>query len=306
MKDPTLRQLEYFVAVADTGSVTGAAERCHISQAAASAALTQLEEALGAPLMIRRRAKGVALTAEGRAVAERARRLLDDVAALRNVVHEVHGELAGPVSIGCFRSLAVDVVPHLAEWFATRHPRVEPTFVEGNGLDLQRAMLEGRHHICLLYQAQLSPECDEILLVRRSRRLVISPDHPLAQLEEVRFRDLAPYPAALMAEEPALQMTLAEFYRHGVQPQVRYRSRDVLTLRSLVGRGLAYSVLMQEVPTSPEGRPLLFRSLADPIPDNPLIASLPRGGHRGVLVEEVLTAMRALAFPADEPSSAAR
>jgi hypothetical protein len=123
--------------------------------------------------------------------------------------------------------------------------------------------------------------------------VVLGAGHPLAGRESIRFRDLAKYPAVLMDEEPALQRTIAEFQRHGVEPLVRWRSASVQAIQSIVGRGLAYSLLMQETALSPEGRPLVFRPLADDVPTNSVMASLPAGVARSALVEETLAALRA-------------
>lgn len=300
MKEITLRQLEYFAAIAETQSVTEAARRCNVSQAAVSLALGQLEDALGATLVIRRRGKGVALTAEGQTVAMRARLVADQVAEMSTAVHQVHGELSGRLVVGVFRTLAMHVIPHLVEWFTTRHPAVELDFLEGTGPQIQEAMLAGRAQVCVVYEAQVEPQCATVVLSEERRKVVLGAGHPLAARESIHFRDLAEYPAMLMDEEPALQRTIAEFQRHGVEPLMRWRSASVQAIQSIVGRGLAYSLLMQETAFSPEGRPLVFRPLADDVPTNSVMASLPAGVARSALVEETLEALRAR-WPDKEP-----
>lgn len=79
MSELTLRQLEYFAAVAETQSVTKAAEICHVSQGAVSLALGQLEHALGVTLAVRQRGRGIFLTPEGQEVATRARLITEQV-----------------------------------------------------------------------------------------------------------------------------------------------------------------------------------------------------------------------------------
>lgn len=79
----TIRQLAAFVAVAETGTISGAAERMHQSQSALAAAVTDLEKALGARLTVRKRARGVQLTPTGEAVLGRARTLLGHTARLQ-------------------------------------------------------------------------------------------------------------------------------------------------------------------------------------------------------------------------------
>src|SRR4051812_43612252 len=100
MSEITLRQLEYFAAIAETQSVTNAARLCHVSQGAVSLALGQLEHALGVTLAMRQRGRGIALTPEGQEVATRARFIADQVERLRDAVSKAHTELSGRLSIG--------------------------------------------------------------------------------------------------------------------------------------------------------------------------------------------------------------
>jgi DNA-binding transcriptional LysR family regulator len=293
MKEITLRQLEYFAAVAETQSVTEAAKRCNVSQAAVSLALAQLEEAVGATLAIRRRGKGMALTVEGQAVATRARQVAEQIADLAAAVDRVHGELSGRLVIGVFRTLAMHAIPPLVDWFTARHPQVELDFIEGAGPDIQEAMLAGRAQLCVLYEAQLMPDCSPELLMEAKRQVVFSPDHPLAAKDKVSLAELAQYPAILIDEEPALQRTMAEFARAGVDPLVRWRSASVQAIHNVVGRNLAYSLLMQPSPLSPEGRPLVFRQLAGDVPTNSVLAALPTGVVRSALVNEAMAALHA-------------
>ncbi|NKX55750.1 LysR family transcriptional regulator [Arthrobacter mobilis] len=293
MSEITLRQLEYFAAVAETQSVTEAAQRCNVSQAAVSLALAQLEAAVGATLAIRRRGRGVALTPEGQVVATRARLMADQVADLAAAVGQVHGQLSGRLVVGVFRTLAMHAIPPLVDWFTRRHPQVELDFLEGDGTEIQEAMLAGRLQLCVVYEAQVLSDCTTEVFREMKRQVVFSPEHPLAARETVSLAELASYPAMLMDEEPALQRTLAEFARAGVEPTVRWRSASVQAIQNVVGRNLAYSLLMQPVPCSPEGRPLVFRPLAGDVPRNSVMAALPAGVARSTLVEEALAALRA-------------
>lgn len=293
MSEVTLRQLEYFAAVAETQSVTEAAKRCNVSQAAVSLALAQLEQAVGATLAIRRRGRGVSLTPEGQVVATRARQVTDQVADLASAVDQVHGQLSGRLAIGVFSTLAMHAIPPLVDWFTTRHPQVELEFVEGSGPEVQEAMLAGRLQLCVVYEAQVLADCTAEVLRETKRQAVFGVEHPLAGQEAVGLAELAPYPAMLMDEEPALQRTLAEFARAGVEPNVRWRSASVQAIQNVVGRNLAYSLLMQPTPASPEGRPLVFRALDGSNPTNSVMAALPTGVAYSALVEESLAALRA-------------
>lgn len=293
MHEVTLRQLEYFAAIAETGTVTAAAQRCNVSQGAVSLALAELERLVGATLVIRRRGKGVALTPEGTIVAARARQVTDQVADIATVVDEFHGRLSGRIVVGVFRTLAMYAIPHLIDWFVRHHPAVELDFVEGSGPWIQDEMLAGRVQVCAIYEAQLAAGCTGTLLHDARRMVALSPDHELARLDRVSLAELARHPAILVDEEPALRRTMAAFEAAGVAPRVMWRSASVQAIQNVVGRNLAYSLLMQPTSTSPEGRPLTYRQLADGVPRNAVMASLPTGLRPTRLISEALASLRA-------------
>jgi DNA-binding transcriptional LysR family regulator len=291
MSELTLRQLEYFAAVAETQSVTNAAKLCHVSQGAVSLALGQLEHALGVTLAIRRRGRGIALTPEGQEVATRARFITEQVGHLRDAVSQTHSGFSGRLAIGVFTTVAVHVVPHLIDWFCNRHPEVQLTFVEGSGPEIQEALFAGRTQLSIGYEAQFGQDCETELLHEFHRQVLVSPSHPLAQYEEISFAQLAEYPAALLDLEPALQHTLAEFRRYGVNANVGWLLANVPSIHSVVGRGLAYSLLMQPAEHSMEDLPLVFRPLSDATHANSLVAAMPVGVSRSTLVAEALACL---------------
>ena len=109
----TLRQLEYFVATCDAGSVTEAALRIPVAQSSVSAAIAQLEAALDVQLLIRHHAQGVSPTPAGRKLLERARELLRDADGFERFAAELTEELTGTLQLGCLVTLAPLVAPRL-------------------------------------------------------------------------------------------------------------------------------------------------------------------------------------------------
>src|SRR3954454_10761452 len=123
-----LRQLEAFVAAAEEGGITSAADRLHVVQSAISASLRRLEAELGASLF-ERRARGVDLTDAGRALLPHARATLAAAAAGREAADAVIGGLPGVVRLGIMQSQSPPgsrvSVPRLLRDFRDRHPGVE-------------------------------------------------------------------------------------------------------------------------------------------------------------------------------------
>src|SRR5919197_1280336 len=135
LEELSLRQLSYFVAVADAGTMTRAAAVLHVSQSAVSLALADLERQLGVQLMLRRRARGLTLTAAGRELIGPARTLLRLAEELRADAGELGTALHGRLVIGCFQTIGPFIMPTLLASFAAAHPGVELDFVEGSLVD---------------------------------------------------------------------------------------------------------------------------------------------------------------------------
>jgi DNA-binding transcriptional LysR family regulator len=292
MKDVTLRQLEYFVAVAEEQSITRAAMKCHVTQAAISQALRELEAVLGVLLAVRRKSKGVHLTSTGRAVATRSRTLLGEVRHLVSAADDTSAGASGTYTIGCFTTLSPVVLPEVAEFVARTYPRVKLDIVEGPAPEIQERMLRGQIDLCFLYEAQRHSEVSTVLLHERRYSVAVATDHPLAGRDTVSVADLEPHPCAVLNIEPASYLNEAMLRRFGINPNVVYRTASVQTIRALVGRGLAWALLMEEVPASHEGRPLRFLPVLDDLGTNSLLAGLPQGVRPSPLTEAVIAHCR--------------
>src|SRR5215510_511263 len=117
----TLHHLEVLVAVGETGTVSAAAERLHMSPSAVSSALTELENRLDMTLLVRRRAKGATLTADGTAALAQARMILNHAVDLQLGASGA-GPVLGHLRLGCFPSLAPTMLPALVTGFLAEHP----------------------------------------------------------------------------------------------------------------------------------------------------------------------------------------
>lgn len=185
------------------------------------------------------------------------------------------------------------LVPHLIEWFHRRHPLVRLEIVEGTAVQLQQSTLAGHLHVCLISWVQRAAGLQCETLIDRYRRVVVGPDHPLARLERISYRELARHPAALFDQEPSLERALAEFARYGEVPDVRWKLPDVPTIYGVVERGIAYSLLLEPGLPHSADRPLLWLPLAEEEPNNPLVAVWPPDRPASRLIRELLRCLRA-------------
>ncbi|MFI1712417.1 LysR family transcriptional regulator [Streptomyces litmocidini] len=248
----TLVQLRYFLVAAERGSMTEAAVELHIAQSAVSTAVHNLEQDLRAQLFIRRRGRGLTLTPAGERLRQQAQDLL---ARAREVEREARGgggALSGPVALGCFVTLAPHYLPALFDACARRHPGIELDVVEGESDQLVQALTAGRIDFALTYDLGLSAEPDlrAETVARAPAYVVVPADHPLADRDGVELAELSGEPFVLLDLPHSRDYFRSLLAATGTAPDVRYRTRSYETVRSLVARGLGYSVLNQRPATS--------------------------------------------------------
>ncbi|MCX2950026.1 LysR family transcriptional regulator [Lentzea sp. NEAU-D7] len=152
-----LRQLDYFVAVAESGSFTRAAERVHVAQPGVSAQIRRLERELGHALLDRS-GRTVTLTDVGAAVLPLARAALASVESARRTVEEMAGLVRGSVRVGMVVSCGIMDLPELLSEFHSAHPAVEITLAEANSDELITSLVDGRLDFALVGYAGAEPE----------------------------------------------------------------------------------------------------------------------------------------------------
>lgn len=264
----TLRQLELFVAAAEHGSFTAAAQAVHVTPNAVAQAVTELEGVLKVVLTVRRRARGLTLTPAGAHLLDGARSLLRQATDLRLSVGEGAGAPSGPVAVGCYTTLAATLVPELWERLAERHPGVELVITEGTTDQLVELLHTGRLDVLIAYEVALPDGLAVQPLYEARPHVVLPHSHRLAGQEAVDLRDLAEDPLVMFDLPPSGRNTLDLLRRRGVRPRVAHRTTDFELVHSLVGRGMGYAVQFQRsaVDVSREGRPLAVLPIT-PEPD---------------------------------------
>ncbi|MBB2971556.1 LysR family transcriptional regulator [Mesorhizobium sp. RMAD-H1] len=246
----SLRQIGYFLAIAEAGSIRGASERLNISQTALSQALTELEEELGTPLLARRRSHGANLTAAGVRLLGEARAVLDAAGDLYSAAHGWEQGLTGRLTVGCYTTMAPLLVPRLFSGFRERHPAIDLELMEGSTDEIRAELRAGICELALLYEFGLGDDVERERLYELRPHLVLQENHRLAGEKEIDLRDIAHEPFILFEVPPAASNTFEVFAQAGVQPRIAYRTSNFELARTLAARGLAYTMLIQK-PAAP-------------------------------------------------------
>ena len=254
-----LRHLRYFVAVAEEGGFTRAAERLHIQQPPLSQQVQALEAGLGMRLF-ERLPRGVQLTVAGVAFLEDARAILSAVEGAKARVQRVAAGAEGALAIGLASSAATHpVVPTLLARYRERHPRVHLRFVEGNAASLTEAVVAGQASLALVRApVDRPPGVRFDRLLQEPMLAAIAKAHPLARQARsrkpawVELRELASHPFILVRRPGAPGMygdLLAACAEAGLATQIAAEVGNMLTNILLVASGVGVSV----VPASMRG-----------------------------------------------------
>ena len=243
----TIRQLQYFVAAAQTGTMSGAAARCHVSQSALSLSISQLERTLGVKLFVRQRAKGIELTPAGLRVCKQAEALLRQAGELEARVDVERGDtLSGTLTVGCSATLAALYIPTLLTGFKAEAPLVALEFVEHEVPSLMRGLRDGLFELTLLYTFGLESDIEWIEVDELVPHVALPTDHRFADDESVSLIDLANDPMILMDVAPSRETWTQLWHDLGIEPTVAYRTQSFELVRSLVGRGAGYAMLYNQ------------------------------------------------------------
>lgn len=238
----TLRHLEYFVAVGETGSVTKAAQRVSISQPSISAAISHLELEFGVQLFVRQHAQGLSLTPAGRTLLRETKLLLQQAEALHATATTLASEISGPIDVGCLVTLAPFVVPAVSQSFGDHYPRVRLRIVEEHQEGLLGKLRAADIAVALTYDLDIPADLAFEPLVDLPPYVLCARDHPFAERHNVGLEELAPEPLVLLDLPMSRTYFLSLFQARGLQPTVRTRTQLPEVMRGLVARGYGYGI----------------------------------------------------------------
>lgn len=265
----TLRQLQFFVAAAEAGSVSGAARALSISQSSVTEAIRALEDDLGVTLFDRQ-ARGLLITHKGSAFLRHARQILADVATARTAFRDDAETAVGRLSLGVTSLVAGYVLSDILSRFRRAFPQVELNVIEDSGDYLQHLLIGGELDVAVLLTSSVKDRMAlqvESLLVS-PYRLWLPLGHPLAQQEAIALEELAGQPLIQLMVDEIEESTRRLTAALPVKPEVAFRTRSVEAVRSLVATGAGLAILPSLVyrPWSLEGDRIEIRDVSGDLP----------------------------------------
>jgi len=252
---PTLRQLEYLVAIADLGSFHRAARACGVSQPGLSAQIRQLEALLDLRLLERDRRR-VLLTPAGEEMVRRARVVLAEARGLVETANALQRPLSGALRLGVIPTVAPYLLPRALARVRRRHPELRLQLREAHTGDLVAALERGELDVLLLALEAPLAGLETLPLFRDPFHVALPARHPLARRRRLREQDLASQPVLLLDDGHCLRaQALAVCRDAGAEEQSDFRATSLGTLIEMVCGGAGVTLLPELARKSEARRP---------------------------------------------------
>jgi DNA-binding transcriptional LysR family regulator len=238
----TFRQLSYFIAAAETGSITLASKRTSISQPAISTAISHIERELDVQLFLRQHAHGLSLTPAGRALLRDAKQLLKQAEGLYSAASDIRQQMRGELSVGWFSTLAPIVMPEVTQSFLKAHADAQIRSREYHQEGLMQSLRQAQTEVAITYDLQLGDDIGFVPLASLPPYALLGASHPLARERSVKLSQLASLPMVLLDLPMSREYFLALFIRERLEPNIAWSSAQPEVVRTMVANGLGYTL----------------------------------------------------------------
>jgi len=266
----TLRQLQYFIAVAEQGSVTRAAQNMSISQSSITEAIKELETDLGVELF-ERHPRGLHITHNGHQFLRHATKILAGVSdARRSFSQEREERTGGKLNLGVTSLVAGYVLSDLLARYRRACPGVEVSAIEDNGSYLEHLLIGGELDVAVMVISNLRDRMalQAEIIETSPYRLWLPLGHRLVSADIISVADIAREPLIMLTVDEIEENTGKLLTALGARPHVAFRTRSVEAVRSLVATGAGIALLPDLVyrPWSLEGDRIESRDVSGALP----------------------------------------
>lgn len=242
------QHLQAFVAIAEQGSFSAAADRLHLTQPAISKRIALLEEQLKVALFDRI-GRQIALTQAGQLLLSKAKLILGEVAATQRAIADLQGDVQGKLSIATSHHVGLHYLPPYLREFSTRYPQVK---LDLHFLDSEQAyheILQGRFDIAIITLAlQQDTRLKSETLWHDQLQFVVAPTHALAAQSHIQLADLSQHPSIMPDTNTYTTQLIKNLFDYQHLPlNIGMVSNHLDTIKMLLSIGLGWGVLPQRI-----------------------------------------------------------
>lgn len=289
-----LRDLRYFVALADTKHFGKAAERSYVSQPTLSAQIKKLENYLGVQL-IERQPRRVTLTETGAKILPLARRILQESDEIVSLARNEHDPLSGKLKLALIPTIGPYLLPLVTRKLRKQLPALKLMLYEYQTQPLLEKLRSGEIELGILALPVGLDGLESVELYDENFTVAVPNQHPLAKRTGVKLDDLTGETLLLLEDGHCLRdQALDVCNRIDVKENEDYRATSLETLRQMVAAGLGITLLPELATRGPfgSGQGLTVKSFSKPIPTRTVGAVWRKSTSRTAAIEAVCEVIR--------------
>jgi len=288
-----IHQLEYFVAVAETGGFSRAAERCHVAQPSLSQQVIKLEKEIGNPLFDRLGRK-VALTDVGRQLLPRAHAILGELQSIKVEIQTEIQEGHGTLTVGFIPTMAPFVLPRVISRFSQDFPNATLEVHEGLTDELIEKIIDAELDVGitslpisnkLIHTEEL---LTEPLLVASTQK------YDITSRASIRVKELDDFPFIALSEVHCLGEQVQSFcYQQDLDLNIVCHTSQLTTVQNCVALGLGVSLVPQALALSDHSDQIVYRPVSDTPPQRKIAAATHAKRHISFLARQFIEIVKA-------------
>lgn len=263
----TIRQIRYFVATAEIGKISTAAQQLNVTQSAITLSIKKLEETLQVELFVRM-PNGVILTKSGQYFLKHCYDILDSLESCRHI-HQWSNKVSGSLNIAATHTVMGYFLPQHLLKIQQLYPNIEISLSELPRTKIEEKLQNGSLDIAILLSSNINnPRIKTLPLFKSKRNLWLTENHHLIDKKEITFADISNEAYILLTIDESEQTTFNYWKKTAFMPKIILRTRSTEAVRSMVANGVGITILSDMVyrPWSLEGRRIIKRRLTQDVP----------------------------------------
>ncbi|WP_188587019.1 LysR family transcriptional regulator [Gordonia jinhuaensis] len=247
-----LDELRWFIAVADQGNLTAAADEVHVSQPTLSRMVARLERELGVALF-ERTGRGLELTRYGQVYLDRARRANAELDAAKREIDELREPARGGLRLAFLHSFGVELVPELIRRFRAENPGVRFTLFQDAAETVVDHVDAGDADLAIVAPRPMRTDMAWRPIIDQRLALAVPADHRFAERPQIGIAEAADEPFVVMRKGFGMRRILDELCAQaGFEPNITFESTELATVAGLIGAGLGVGILpIEDSPRQP-------------------------------------------------------
>ncbi len=287
-----IHQLVYFVAVAETGNFSRAAERCNVAQPSISQQIMKLEQELGTPLFDRL-SRSVVLTDAGRILLPRANTILAELRDIKHVLSQEIDDGHGTLAVGFIPTVSPFVLPGVIKRFGDQFPYATLEVIEDLTETLVQELIDGKLDVAITSLPVHNPLIRTKELLTEPLMVASSRDHDIVHQASIHVKELDDFPFIALDEVHCLGEQVHAFcYQQNLTVKIVCHTTQLSTVQNCLALGLGVSLVPQALAASDTSDKIVYRMLSDAIPQRKIAAATHIGRSQSFLARHFIDIVR--------------